>query len=109
MSQVVLARKAAPVEKEQSSLRYSASELATLVRKVGVERFAFVCFDPAKHRSRWRMADFLGHPLLTEATVEHTAGPLHAAVASVRDKGTPCRAAAAAAIWVREVCRAAST
>ena len=84
MSQVVLARKAAPVEKEPSSLRYSASELATLVRKVGVERFAFVCFDPAKHRSRWRMADFLGHPLLTEATVEHTAGPLHAAVASVR-------------------------
>jgi transposase len=84
MAKVVAARKAIPTQHEQLNLRHSATELAALVRQVGVERFAFVCFDPAKHRSRWRMADFLGHPLLTEATVEHTAGPLRAAVASVR-------------------------
>src|SRR5262245_10600337 len=83
MATVVSARKPAPVEHEQSKVKFSTSELATLVRQIGVERFAFVCFDPAKHRSRWRMADFLGNPLLTNATVEHTAGPLRAAVASV--------------------------
>lgn len=83
---VVAARKTSPVQREQSMSRHSAGELAALVRQVGVERFAFVCVDPAKHRSRWRMADFLGNLLLTEATVEHTAGPLRAAVASVRHK-----------------------
>jgi len=84
MATVVSTRKTSPVRKESSAFRYSAGELAALVRQVGVERFAFVCFDPAKHRSRWRMADFLGNPLLVPATVEHTAGPLQAAVASVR-------------------------
>lgn len=84
MAKAVFARKAASVENEQSRPRFAASELAAVVRTVGVEHFAFVCVDPAKHRSRWRMADFLGQSLLSEATVEHTAGPLRAAVASVR-------------------------
>ncbi len=86
MAKFVSARKVSVVKPEHSKLGYSASELAARVRQVGVERFAFVCVDPAKHRSRWRMADFLGNPLLAEATVEHTAGPLRAAVASVRHK-----------------------
>jgi len=86
MAKVVSARKSKPVKHERTKLLHSASELAARVRQVGVERFAFVCVDPAKHRSRWRMADFLGKLLLPEATVEHTAGPLRAAVASVRHK-----------------------
>ena len=59
-------------------------ELAARVRQVGVERFAFVCVDPAKHRSRWMMADFLGQVLLPPATVEHSAGALQAMIGSVR-------------------------
>src|SRR5260370_33110045 len=86
MAKVGTARKSKPVKHERTKLLHSASELAARVRQVGVERFAFVCVDPAKHRSRWRMADFLGNLLLAEATVEHTAGPLRAAVASVRHK-----------------------
>jgi len=86
MATSVSARKSSPVVQQRTKLRHSASELSVLVREVGVERFALVCVDPAKHRSRWRMADFLGKLLLAEATVEHTAGPLRAAVASVRHK-----------------------
>src|SRR5260370_12471959 len=86
MAKVGTARKSKPVKHERRKLLDSGSELAERVRQVGVERFGFVCVDPAKHRSRWRMADFLGKLLLPEATVEHTAGPLRAAVASVRHK-----------------------
>ena len=85
MVQVIRVRR----KQRRSSSRQSVSpppagELNARVRQVGVERFAFVCVDPAKHRSRWMMADFLGQVLLPPATVEHSAGALQAAVASVR-------------------------
>ncbi|MGH7140425.1 MAG: hypothetical protein ACREHD_32220, partial [Pirellulales bacterium] len=32
------------------------------VQKVGGERFAIVCVDPAKHRSERMMADYFGKP-----------------------------------------------
>jgi len=50
----------------------SGGELGTRVREVGVERFAFVCVDPAKHRSRWMMADFLGRVLLLQERLDFT-------------------------------------
>jgi transposase len=43
------------------------------VQKVGGERFAIVCVDPAKHRSEWMMADYFGNLLIKPRTVEHRA------------------------------------
>jgi len=38
------------------------------VQKVGGERFAIVCIDPAKHRSEWMMADYFGNLLIEPQT-----------------------------------------
>ncbi len=54
------------------------------VGAVGPQRFALVCIDPAKRRSRWMMTDFFGDVLIEPATVEHTAGHFQNAVARVR-------------------------
>ena len=45
--------------------------IAPRVAKVGVEKFAIVCVDPAKKRSWWMMADFLGQVLIDTVAVEH--------------------------------------
>lgn len=66
------------------ALSPASGELAARVREVGVERFAFVCVDPAKCRSRWMMADFLGRILVPPDTVEHTAAHLKALIDHVR-------------------------
>ena len=47
--------------------------LAPRVQKVGGERFAIVCVDPAKHRSEWMMADYFGNLLIEPRTLEHRA------------------------------------
>jgi transposase len=59
--------------------------LGPRVRAVGAERFAFVCVDPAKERSEWLMADFLGNVLIEPRTLRHTRGHLAAAIALVRE------------------------
>ncbi len=41
------------------------------VQKVGGERFAIVCVDPAKHRSEWMMADYFGNLLIEPQTLSH--------------------------------------
>ena len=46
-------------------------ELGARVKRVGVERFALVCVDPAKRRSEWMMADYLGNVLIEPETLEH--------------------------------------
>jgi len=77
MAQVIRTRRKKRIPTRRHSISPPPTgELAARVRQVGVERFAFVCVDPAKHRSRWMMADFLGHVLLPPATVEHSAGAL---------------------------------
>ncbi len=58
--------------------------IAPRVVAVGPRRFALVCIDPAKRRSRWMMADLLGDVLIEPATVEHTAGHFRNAIAHVR-------------------------
>lgn len=58
--------------------------IAPRVAKVGVEKFAFVCVDPAKKRSWWMMADFLGQVVVEPVAVEHDQPHLDAAVARVR-------------------------
>ena len=58
--------------------------IAPRVAKVGVEKFAIVCVDPAKKRSWWMMADFLGQILIDTAAVEHDRPHLDAMLARVR-------------------------
>jgi transposase len=45
--------------------------IAPRVKKVGGERFAIVCVDPAKHRSEWMMADYFGNLLIEPQTLQH--------------------------------------
>lgn len=58
--------------------------IAPRVAKVGVEKFAIVCVDPAKKRSWWMMADFLGQILIDTTVVEHDQPHLDAMIARVR-------------------------
>ncbi len=44
--------------------------IAPRVKKVGGERFAIVCVDPAKHRSEWMMADYYGNLLIQPRTLD---------------------------------------
>jgi transposase len=55
------------------------------VQAAGPERFAFVCVDCAKARSKIMLADFYGRVLIEPTTVEHNRFSLAAAVQSVRD------------------------
>ena len=54
------------------------------VQAVGPEHFGVLCFDCAKARSKFMLADFYGKPLLAPQTVEHTRGHLRAALDQVR-------------------------
>jgi len=83
MAQVARRRKSVRRQVDSPSPR-SAGELTARVREVGVDRLAFVCVDPAKHRSRWMLVNFLGDHLIQPTTVEHSAGQLRALVDRVR-------------------------
>src|SRR5260370_18370364 len=54
------------------------------VQQVGPEHFGIVCFDCAKVRSKFFLADFYGRVLIPPTTVEHNRPALDAAVAQVR-------------------------
>ena len=54
------------------------------VQQVGPEHFAIVCFDCAKARSKFLLADFYGRVLIPPTTVAHNRPELDAAVAQVR-------------------------
>src|ERR1700682_5786519 len=54
------------------------------VQQVGPEHFGIVCFDCAKARSKFLLADFYGHVLIPPTVVAHTRPGLDAAVAQVR-------------------------
>jgi transposase len=74
----------------KSSRRPSASVgkprgvLHPRVQQVGPERFGIVCFDCAKARSKFLLADFYGRVLIPPTTVAHNRPDLDAAVAQVR-------------------------
>ena len=55
------------------------------VQQVGPEHFGIVCFDCAKARSKFLLADFYGRVLIPPTTVAHNRPDLDAAVAQVRD------------------------
>lgn len=54
------------------------------VQAVGPEHFGIVCFDCAKVRSKFLLADFYGRILIPPTTVAHNRPDLDAAVAGVR-------------------------
>ena len=54
------------------------------VQQVGPEHFGLVCFDCAKARSKFLLADFYGRLLMPPTTVAHNRPDLDAAVAHVR-------------------------
>src|SRR5260370_865964 len=54
------------------------------VQQVGPEHFGIVCFDCAKARSKYLLADFYGRVLLPPTTVAHNRPALDAAVAQIR-------------------------
>jgi transposase len=55
------------------------------VQQVGPEHFGIVCFDCAKVRSKFLLADFYGRLLIGPTVVAHTRPDLDAAVRRVRD------------------------
>jgi len=54
------------------------------VQQVGPERFGVVCFDCAKARSKFLLADFYGRVLVPPTTVAHNRPDLDDAVARIR-------------------------
>jgi transposase len=54
------------------------------VQLVGPEHFGIVCFDCAKARSKYLLADFYGRVLIPPTTVAHNRPDLDAAVAQIR-------------------------
>jgi transposase len=54
------------------------------VQQVGPEHFGIVCFDCAKARSKFLLADFYGRVLIPPTTVAHNRPGLDAAVAQIR-------------------------
>ena len=58
--------------------------IAPRVAQVGVDKFGIVCVDPAKKRSWWMMADFLGQVVIDAVAVEHERPQLDAMLARVR-------------------------
>ncbi len=60
----------------RQSLQNPNGVIGPRVKKVGGERFAIVCVDPAKHRSEWMMADYFGNLLIECQTLQHQA-PCH--------------------------------
>jgi len=55
------------------------------VQQVGPEHFGIVCFDCAKARSKFLVADFYGRVLVAPTQVAHTRPELDAAVARIRE------------------------
>jgi len=69
---------------KRQSLQKPNGVISPRVRKVGGERFAIVCVDPAKHRSEWMMADYFGNLLIQPRTLEHQGRFFKSAVELIR-------------------------
>src|SRR6476659_5932488 len=78
-------RHAAPkLRPRRQSLQKPNGVIGPRVQKVGGERFAIVCVDPAKHRSEWMMADYFGNLLIEPQTLQHRAVSFKLAVERIR-------------------------
>src|SRR5690242_3962333 len=61
-------------------LQKPSGQLGPRVEAVGPERFGILCFDCAKDRSRYLLADFYGRVLIEPTTLPHTSADFKAAV-----------------------------
>ena len=77
-------RKRPPSHCAELSLSKPAGVLHPRVQRVGPEHFGIVCFDCAKARSKFLLADFYGRILIPPTTVAHNRPELEAAVEQVR-------------------------
>jgi transposase len=59
--------------RKRQNVQKPSGVIGPRVQKVGGERFAIVCIDPAKHRSEWMMADYFGKVLFPPQTLTHQA------------------------------------
>jgi transposase len=59
-------------------------QLSSRVQAVGPERFGVLCFDCAKARSKFMLANFYGAVLIPPQTVLHTRGQLQAMLEQIR-------------------------
>jgi transposase len=71
--------------RRRQTLQKPNGVIAPRVKKAGADRFAIVCVDPAKQRSEWMMADYLGNLLVQPTTVEHLPNSLAAMVLTVKE------------------------
>src|SRR5947199_9340940 len=67
-----------------TSLGKPAGMLHPRVQQVGPEHFGIVCFDCAKVRSKFLLADFYGRILIPPTLVAHNRPELDAAIAQIR-------------------------
>lgn len=72
-------------QRNTRNLQKLSGVIGPRVAKVGGEKFAIVCVDPAKHRSEWMMADYFGNVLIEQQTLEHRAAFFKLAVAQIRE------------------------
>ena len=77
-------RKSKSKPRQSLSLQKPNGVISSRVQKVGGEKFAIVCVDPAKHRSEWMMADYFGNVLIPPQTLEHQGPFFKAAVERIR-------------------------
>lgn len=59
-------------------------QITQRVQSVGPEHFGVLCFDCAKARSKFMLANFYGRVLIPPQTVAHTRGPIQALLDQVR-------------------------
>ena len=78
-------RKSRPKPRIRQNLQKPNGVIGPRVAKVGGDRFAIVCIDPAKQRSEWMMADYFGKVLIPPQTLTHQAAFFKMAVAQIRE------------------------
>jgi transposase len=83
MSHTRTRRRSSP-RRRSASLGKPRGVLHPRVQQVGPEHFGIVCFDCAKARSKFLLADFYGRVLIPPTKVAHNRPDLDAAVAQVR-------------------------
>src|SRR5438105_11223453 len=77
-------RKRPSTRRPPTSLSKPRGILHPRVQLVGPEHFGIVCFDCAKARSKFLLADFYGRVLIPPTVVAHSRPDLDAAVAQLR-------------------------
>jgi len=77
-------RRSSSRRRPPTSLGKPRGVLHPRVQQVGPEHFGIVCFDCAKVRSKFLLADFYGRLLLPPTVVAHTRPALDAAVTQIR-------------------------